>query len=66
MMVDTLDDPFSWRTRNAWLINGNIKEWFTQRGSRNKLRTYKLFKFEFKTEMYLTNPMPFQISKTFA
>ncbi len=38
----------------------------TVRVGNNKLRTYRTFKSDFETEMYLKKPIPFKVCQSFA
>ncbi len=56
---------------NAHFTNETISPWEnnlhrTVRVGNNKLRTYRTFKSDFETEMYLKKPIPFKVRQSFA
>ncbi len=53
---------FTNETISTWEHNLNR----TVRVGNNKLRTYRTFKSNFETEMYLKKPIPFKVRQSFA
>ena len=63
-VLSSLDDALVDKNKKTW--SQNVNRIYTQRGSRNKLRTYCKFKTTFETEMYLQKPMAFKMRQAFA